>query len=137
MSSINGLSAGEEQSDFLRQPTSYFCPYQHPGSTGAPSSANGNTDHVPPPDAYNDAEYMSKITVPLNNVLAFTPKRKLRLVTIGAGYAGMTLAHKIQHQYAEEMSNLVDRTIYEAKDAVGGPWITNTCGNAVGLFDLS
>ena len=84
------------------------------------------TNGIPPADAYTHPEHVESITTPLNDVPAFTPTKKLRVVTIGAGYAGMTLAQKLQHKYAEEMGEIVDHTIYESKDQVGGTWIANT-----------
>jgi cation diffusion facilitator CzcD-associated flavoprotein CzcO len=57
---------------------------------------------------------------------AFTPSKKLRVVTIGAGFSGLIMAHKIQHEHAKEMQDLVDHVIYEAKGVVGGTWVNNT-----------
>jgi hypothetical protein len=37
----------------------------------------------------------------------WTPRRKLRVVTIGAGFSGLTFAHKLQHQHPE-IQDLVD-----------------------------
>ncbi|KAI9713061.1 MAG: hypothetical protein M1820_001046 [Bogoriella megaspora] len=81
---------------------------------------------IPPPDAYAHPKHMEEITIPLNDVPAFTPTRKLRIVTIGAGYAGMIMAHRLQYEHAEEMGRLVEHTIYESKDCVGGTWVANT-----------
>jgi len=63
--------------------------------------------------------------IPLNEVPAYTPGKKLRVVTIGAGYSGLTLAHKLRHQHPE-MEALVDHTIYEARHEIGGTWLVNT-----------
>lgn len=52
-------------------------------------------------------------------------KRKLRVVTIGAGFSGLIFAHKIQHQYPE-LQTFIDHTIFEARDGVGGTWKVNT-----------
>lgn len=52
------------------------------------NQANG-TDDIPPAEAHKDADYIRRITVPLNDVPAWTPTRKLRIVIIGAGYSGM------------------------------------------------
>lgn len=38
----------------------------------------------------------------------------------------MTMAHKLQHQHSEEMGKLLDFTIYEARNTVGGTWEANT-----------
>lgn len=62
----------------------------------------------------------------MNDEPAFTPRKKLRIVTIGAGFSGLILAHKIQHEYADEMQDLIDHVIYEAKDVVGGTWVNNS-----------
>ncbi|KAH8821888.1 hypothetical protein F5884DRAFT_769326 [Xylogone sp. PMI_703] len=56
---------------------------------------------------------------------ALTPRRKIRVFTIGAGFAGLTLAYKLQHQYPE-MKDIVEHTIFEALDTVGGTWYLNT-----------
>lgn len=124
MPGVNGTYPIREDFTDQTQPTSYF--YNHEARNGTPTSVNGVSNGIPPPEAYNDIEYMRNITVPLNDVPAFTPKRKLRVVTIGAGYAGLTLAQKIQHKYAKEMNNYVEHIIFEAKECVGGTWVANT-----------
>lgn len=50
--------------------------------------------------------------------------RRLRIVTIGAGYSGMILAHKLRYQHAS-VGELVDNTIYESRPQVGGTWLVN------------
>lgn len=87
--------------------------------------ADGVSD-IPPADLHNNPEYIKSITIPLNETTAFTPRKKLRVVTIGAGYSGMTLAQKLQHKYAEELNTIVDHVIYEARDTLGGTWDANT-----------
>lgn len=69
---------------------------------------------------------MPNITIPLNDSPAFTPERKLRVVTIGAGYSGLIFAHKLQYTYAKEAESILEHTIFEAKDQVGGTWVDNT-----------
>jgi hypothetical protein len=49
--------------------------------------------------------------------------RKLRLVCIGAGYAGLMTAYKIKHQM--KMEDVVDLCIYEKNHDVGGTWLEN------------
>lgn len=66
----------------------------------------------------------SKYWIPLNKQLAFTP-RKIRVITIGAGYSGLIVAHKFQHKYPE-MQDMVDHTIFEERSDVGGTWLVNT-----------
>lgn len=89
------------------------------------SSPQHDETSIPPADAHPRPEYMKSITVPLNTDNAFTPKKKLRVVTIGCGYAGATLAQKLQHAH-QDMGDLVEHTIIEAKSDAGGTWIANT-----------
>ena len=58
------------------------------------------------------------------NINALTPRRKLRVVTVGAGFSGLMFAHKLQHQYPE-MQAIVDHTIYEVRHDIGGTWLAN------------
>lgn len=53
---------------------------------------------------------------------AFTPRR-LRIVCIGAGFAGLNLAYKLQYERPLEY---VDWVIYEKNPEVGGTWWENT-----------
>ena len=59
---------------------------------------------------------------------AFTPRR-LRVVCIGAGFSGLTIAYKLK--YEKEFKNFVDLTIYDKNDGVGGTWRQH---NYPGLF---
>lgn len=69
------------------------------------------------PDSEND------FSIPLNTEYAYKP-RKIRVVTIGAGFSGLLMAHKIQHRFPE-LQEFVDHTIYEARSDVGGTWLIN------------
>lgn len=51
--------------------------------------------------------------------------RKLKVVTIGAGFSGMILAHKLRYEHPE-IGEIVDHTIYESRAEVGGTWLVNT-----------
>ncbi|KAJ5618773.1 hypothetical protein N7510_002757 [Penicillium lagena] len=51
-------------------------------------------------------------------------RRKLRMVCIGAGYSGLTLAHKIHHEL--KLNNVMELVIYEKNSQVGGTWFENT-----------
>ncbi|OJJ42184.1 hypothetical protein ASPZODRAFT_2122686 [Penicilliopsis zonata CBS 506.65] len=52
---------------------------------------------------------------------AFQP-RQLRIVCIGAGFSGLTLAYKLQH---ENPLSFVDWVVYEKNRDVGGTWFEN------------
>ncbi len=78
-----------------------------------------------PLERYTQADAFANV-IPLYNVPAFTPTKKLRVITVGAGFSGLIFAHKVQHEYVKEMSELVEHVIYETKDVVGGTWFNNT-----------
>jgi len=67
----------------------------------------------------------------LNNQFAFTP-RKLRVITIGAGFSGLLMAHKFQHRFPE-MQSYVDHTIFEGRKELGGTWVSK--GGLIPRFD--
>ena len=52
----------------------------------------------------------SEYEVPFNHVPLRTP-RKIRVICIGAGLAGITLAYKIIHE--KKLEDVIDLTIYE------------------------
>jgi cation diffusion facilitator CzcD-associated flavoprotein CzcO len=67
---------------------------------------------------------LSEICIPMVDEVAYK-KRKLRVVTIGAGFSGLIFAQMIQHQQPD-LQEFIDHTIYEANDDIGGTWKVNT-----------
>ena len=67
---------------------------------------------------------LDSIRMPLIDQPAYTP-RKLRVVTIGAGYSGLLFAHKIQHGQPD-LQDFIEHIVLEANDGVGGTWKVNT-----------
>lgn len=59
--------------------------------------------------------------VPILENPVYAP-RKLRLVCIGAGYAGLMLAYHLREAKMEEF---IDLRIYEKNHDVGGTWLEN------------
>ena len=59
----------------------------------------------------------------LSKEYAYTP-RKIKVFTIGAGFSGLLMAHKFQHRFPE-MDDIVDHTIFEARNDIGGTWLAN------------
>ncbi|KAM7212132.1 cyclohexanone 1,2-monooxygenase [Rhypophila decipiens] len=57
------------------------------------------------------------------NTYAYEP-RKIRVITIGAGFSGLLVAHKFQYQHAE-LKDIVEHKIFEALHDVGGTWLMN------------
>ena len=55
---------------------------------------------------------------------AFMP-RKIRVITIGAGFSGLIIAHKFQHRFPE-LQEFIDHKIFEARGDIGGTWLVNT-----------
>ena len=62
--------------------------------------------------------------IPMHDQLAFTP-RKIRVITVGAGFSGLMVAHKFQHRYPE-MQDTIEHKIFEANNDIGGTWLVNT-----------
>lgn len=91
-------------------------------------SSNGcgvRSDAVPEPTAHAGGfQSLKDASTVLKPLPAYTP-RKLRVVTIGAGYSGLTLAHKFQHQHPD-LADMIDHTIYEVRPELGGTWLVNT-----------
>lgn len=50
-------------------------------------------------------------------------RRKLRVVCIGAGFAGLTLAYKILIE--QKLGDVIDFQAYEREYDVGGTWLVN------------
>ncbi|OQU97519.1 hypothetical protein CLAIMM_03444 [Cladophialophora immunda] len=96
------------------------------------STPNGTSNDVgvtsetfPEPTAHaGDIQSLKGASTVLKPLPAYTP-RKLRVITIGAGYSGLTLAHKFQHQHSD-LVDVIDHTIYEVRSELGGTWLVNT-----------
>lgn len=58
----------------------------------------------------------------MNNKPLHEPRR-LRVVCIGAGFSGLTLAYKVKHELKAE--SYIDLVIYEKNTDVGGTWFEN------------
>lgn len=69
-------------------------------------------------------EDFSSHSVPFFNQFAMQP-RPLRIITIGAGFSGLLIAHKLQHKFSE-MQQYVSHSIYEQRSEIGGTWLVNT-----------
>lgn len=95
-----------------------------PNVNGVPTSkpvtngTNGHTKNV-------IDEYNATVEDPfkLASEYAYT-SRKLKVITIGAGFSGLLMAHKFQHRFPE-MEKIVEHTIFEAHHEVGGTWLVN------------
>lgn len=59
----------------------------------------------------------------LSSQYAYTP-RKIRVITIGAGFSGLIMAHKFQHRFPA-MRAIVEHKIFESRSDVGGTWLAN------------
>lgn len=58
--------------------------------------------------------------VPVQDGPSFHP-RKLKVVCIGAGYAGLMLSYQYKHIDAP-LDHLIDLNVYEKSDDIGGTW---------------
>ena len=66
-----------------------------PDSNGA-SDASHATNGTYANRVHHDNSY----NIPMNDEYAYKP-RKLQVVTIGAGFSGLLIAHKFQHRFPE------------------------------------
>lgn len=71
--------------------------------------------------------------IPVYEKPAFTPQKKLRVVLIGAGFAGLTVAHKLKYQYPE-VNKYLDFTIYEKNEDIGGTWVRISLDSAASFL---
>ncbi|KAJ5785362.1 uncharacterized protein N7503_010574 [Penicillium pulvis] len=94
------------------------------GTNGANGTNGTKTSTKPAVNGDHGIDLPNQYSIPLNNEHAYKP-RKMRVVTIGAGFSGLLMAHKIQHRFPE-LQDFVDHTIYEARSDVGGTWLINT-----------
>lgn len=82
------------------------------GSASLPTSATRVANGETPPN-----------WVPCAEQPAYA-RRKLKIICIGAGYSGLTLAHKIDHEL--KLGDFVELKTYEKNPEVGGTWFENT-----------
>lgn len=61
---------------------------------------------------------------PLLGQPCYTPTRKMRVACIGAGFGGLMVAYKIQHEL--KLEGEIDLVIYDRNSDVGGTWIEHT-----------
>ncbi|KEF53532.1 uncharacterized protein A1O9_10507 [Exophiala aquamarina CBS 119918] len=66
--------------------------------------------------------YASPNDTAIRDAPSWTPQRKLKVITIGAGFSGLIFAHKLQHEHGE-FHELVDHEIYEARENIGATWL--------------
>lgn len=93
------------------------------GIVGASATPHDTEPQVVTTHAGNKG-HLRELEISLNDTPAYK-RRRLRIVTIGAGYSGLTLAHKFQHQHPE-LDGIIDHTVYEARKELGGTWLVNT-----------
>ncbi|KAH0836225.1 putative sterigmatocystin biosynthesis monooxygenase stcW [Fonsecaea pedrosoi] len=105
---------------------------QHAHSNGV-STANGvstqpdlnGVKSVPLPlekPLAEQVEHNPKWVVMEDHVL-WKPQKKVKVISIGCGFSGLTLAHKIQHKY--KLDDRIEHTLYEKNSDVGGTWFEN------------
>ncbi|KAJ5983102.1 hypothetical protein N7481_005201 [Penicillium waksmanii] len=87
------------------------------------NGVKGTQKPSPYTNGHSIPDSQNGFSIPLNTEYAYKA-RKLRVVTIGAGFSGLLMAHKIQHRFPE-LHEFVDHTIYEARSDVGGTWLIN------------
>jgi hypothetical protein len=94
------------------QPSKHNLPNGNPIAVSSTEKQNGRNSSA--------AEYV----IPMHDQLAFTP-RKIRVITVGAGFSGLLMAHKFQHRFPE-LQDFIEHKIFEARGDIGGTWLVNT-----------
>jgi len=59
-------------------------------------------------------------SIPLVNRVLWESEKKVKVITIGCGFSGLTLAQKIQHKY--KLDHKIEHVIYEKNSEIGGTW---------------
>ncbi|KAI1746718.1 hypothetical protein F4782DRAFT_523614 [Xylaria castorea] len=72
----------------------------------------------------HDSETRPSNWVPIDTAKFALAPRKLRIVCVGAGISGLTLAHYIK--YKKDFVDYVDLTLYDKNHEVGGTWVEHT-----------
>lgn len=97
-------------------------PHNQPQTNGVVHSHGDKAS--PGPQLNGTVSERPNYVIPMVDQLAFTP-RKLKIITIGAGFSGLMVAQKFQHRYPE-MQNFIEHKIFEGRSEVGGTWLVNT-----------
>ncbi|PGH04287.1 hypothetical protein AJ79_07134 [Helicocarpus griseus UAMH5409] len=61
--------------------------------------------------------------IPIREEVLGKPSRKIRVISIGAGFSGLTLANKIQRTF--KLDDIIDHVLYEKNPEIGGTWYEN------------
>lgn len=93
-------------------------------------------EHDPPKTGDN---LYSRFEIAFNPEALRTPRRKLRIIGVGAGFAGLTLSYKVYHE--QNLTDIIDFQIYEREADVGGTWLVNkypglTCDVPIHIYTL-
>ncbi|KAI9372983.1 putative sterigmatocystin biosynthesis monooxygenase stcW [Aspergillus egyptiacus] len=67
----------------------------------------------------------SQYSIPQHTTWMDPSNRRLRVITIGAGFSGILMAYQIQKQCAN-----IEHVVYEKNRDIGGTWLTNRYPNA-------
>ncbi|KAI9874579.1 MAG: hypothetical protein M1830_009589, partial [Pleopsidium flavum] len=59
--------------------------------------------------------------IPIAEHVLWKPTRKVKVISIGCGFSGLTMAQKIQNAY--KMDDRVEHVIYEKNPEIGGTWV--------------
>ena len=58
--------------------------------------------------------------IPMVNRVLWESGNKVKVISIGCGFSGLTLAQKIQHKY--KLDHKIEHVIYEKNSEIGGTW---------------
>ncbi|CAG8063401.1 unnamed protein product [Penicillium nalgiovense] len=84
-----------------------------------------STQNAPTEAGQSAKPVAAEYHIPLWDVPSYSVPRKLRVITIGAGFSGLTFAYKLRYENPE-MEKIVSNTIFESRSDIGGTWLVNT-----------
>lgn len=96
-----------------------------PGSTNGTHDASNGSKVEDDPIKANGMQSDFEAEIPLHNIPAYSAPRRIRVITIGAGFSGLIFAHKIRYEHPE-MEEMMTNTIFESRSDIGGTWLANS-----------
>lgn len=105
-----------------------MAPHMYDSISSVPLAQDGEVPYLPSEPQRTPVHAVKTVfdddrllrAVEFNKDYAYTP-RKIRVITIGAGFSGLLIAYKFRHQFSE-LRDIVEHTVFEARSDLGGTW---------------
>jgi hypothetical protein len=87
------------------------------------SDTNGHNNAANGQNNATNGLHRSQNWIPLAEHVLWKPERKVKMISIGCGFSGLTMANKIMRTF--KMDDRIEHTLYEKNRDVGGTWFEN------------